>query len=471
MKDKKMLIESIESQFSKLPPHSIESEMCLIGSMMLFGDDDAAHATTLTLVSRDAFYQADHQIIFDTICALRAEGGRVDAVLVREALVKKNLFEEIGGMEYLAALLNKVPSYAHYAHYAKIVAEKHKYRELIALGNETLRRAYAAELEPNEIAMKLSEDAAKIATEGSFNKIVHISDVLPDVLRTRHEAPTDIFPTGISSIDEMIGGFGFGKTHVIGALPGIGKSALLKKFLRTIGGAGLPIAIISSEEKRKKIAANMLSGESGIMNNRIQRGSASMEEWDCVETAAATLKGLPIFIVDSAYRLSEIVAMAHLAVAKHGCRAIFIDHVHIIDAECERGASRENEVSKISRTLKRTWSQLNVIGVQACQLNKASGKERPNSSNLRDSGTLFADADVIMLLHRPDYHYRDDPGYARTNLLEVIFDKNKDGSQAIVSLWYDESRFHIEDSIDGKPASMVNRVDAAVVNRAEDYYR
>ena len=448
---------SISRQFEKMPPHSIDAEMSLIGSLLLLGEDKSRHAELMSVVKREAFYQADHQIIFDAIVAQRASDRPVDAVTTKAYLQNKKLYEECGGTEYFGQLLHKVPSAAHAMHYAEIVQGNFKLRQVISLANEALRDAYDASpfdsaLEyADSISSDLATKFADMANEGHVDEVRHISDAVAEVMRRKTEPTSRLQPTGIVPLDELIGGLGFGMSHTVAALPGIGKSALLKEFIVPCAQGGIPCGLITLEERRQKVATNMLSRGSGVANNRIQRGTASDEEWQTLAEVAEELSGLPIWISDHVFKISEVVAMAHLMHAKHGCRAIFVDHVHLIDAECGKGVNREQEVSKISKALKRTWSKLDVIGVQACQLNKAMGRERPTSANLRDSGSLHADSDVVMLLHREDYLRRDDPGYTRDNILEVIVDKNKDGATGVVPLYYDEARYLICAQQDGRP--------------------
>jgi replicative DNA helicase len=427
--------------------------MCLIASMMLMGNDPAAHASIMEGVSRDDFYQADHQIIFDAICEQRAAGKPVDAILTMERLKAKNLWEEIGGMEYIQQILNKVPSSAHGVYYAGIVREKSTLRQIIRIANETLRDAYGHSEEDtaSDLARNAAASLADLANAGHVDEVKHISFSIAEVMRRKTEGSTRLHPTGLASLDELIGGMGYGMSHTIGALPGIGKSALLKEFICALAQGGVPCGLITLEERRQKVATNMLSRGSGVLNNRIQRGSATDEEWDTLAAVAAKLSELPIWTADHVFKLSEVVGMAHLLHAKYGCRAIFVDHVHLIDAEASKGMNRQQEVSKISKALKRTWSRLDVIGVQACQLNKSMGNARPTSANLLDSGSIHQDSDVVMLLHREDYHRRDEEGYTRDHILEVIVDKNKDGATGTVPLYYDEARYLILDQDNGRP--------------------
>jgi replicative DNA helicase len=443
---------TIARQFDKLPPHSIESEQCLIASLMLCGGDKIAFSSTRSVVTREAFYLADHQVIFDCLCELHDSGLSIDMTTVRECLRRKNLYEEVGGDAGMAAILNRVPSHLHYAHYARIVCEKWKWRELIAISNDAIRSAYAPHAGADgvevvdEALTTLAGRMAKTAQAGKIDAIHNLADVIPEVLRMRHTGDTRRIQTGLRGIDEVTGGLGFGLKHLIASLQYVGKSALIKHFMRSIALQGFPVGVISIEEDRQKIAANLLSMESGVTNNKIQFATAGPEEWDSVELAAETLMNLPIKIVDSSRSLSSVVAMSRLLAVKEGCRAIFVDHDHIIEGQMERGQSREQEIAKISKELKWLWKELDVVGVEACQLNRAMGRDRPNMEHLRDSGTLAQDADVVMMLHREDFWRRGEPGYKCDNILEVWMRKVKAGGSGMAPLIYEDHHYRISDA-------------------------
>jgi replicative DNA helicase len=297
------------------------------------------------------------------------------------------------------------------------------------------------------VALKLQAAAA-----GRCDRVYKLGDVVSEVLSRRHDDQRcDRIATGLWELDQLTGGLRVGGTTIVAGKPGMGKSMLLKQLARNIAGAGIPVGIISIEETRHKIAENLLSLESRVCNNRIAFSTATPQEWDEIENAGKKLATLPIFTVDSAATISAVTAMAHLLAAEHGCRVIMVDHVHIIDAEPEKNATREREVSKISGALKVAWKTLGVAGVEAAQLNRSSGRERPTKDHLRDSGSLAQDGDTIILLHREDYYRRQDwrPGDPMPELdgvLELIVDKNKDGSPGLVSVRIDEATQRIFDA-------------------------
>lgn len=431
-------MDSPVRQFDKLPPHSVDAEMCLLASMMLAGDmAKLVFSKIRASVSQHSFFQADHQIYFGVICDLHDRGRSIDSLIVREELIRRQLWEEVGGKDYLAQILNTVPSSAHYADYANIVREKSMLRQMIALCNESLQLAYApaSEDRAEDVLNDLASRAAKVAAAGKGDDVYRISDVVADVLRRRTQTEVLRIPTGIRDLDAVIGGLRKGGKTIVGGKPGMGKSMLIKQVMTNLSASGHKVGLITVEEGRHKVAENILSNASGVINNRIAFGTASEIEWNEIEGAAQTIKDHPFFVVDSARKLSRIVAMANVLVAQFGCEVIAVDHLHIIDGETNE--HREREISKISAELKWVWKDLNVCGIEGAQLNRKDGRERPTLASLRDSGSLEQDGDTVLLLHREDY-YRKIEGGAPDNVLEVIVGKNKDGATGTVPVYFRE---------------------------------
>ncbi|MGE5610008.1 MAG: replicative DNA helicase [Bacillota bacterium] len=444
-----------QEQLDRLPPHSIEAEMCLLGSLMLAGDDRVTFAAVKALVSRDCFYQPDHAIIFETLCQLHASGKAIDAVIVREALARAGVLEEVGGVPYLAQLLHSVPVATHAKHYAAIIAEKATLRRGIELCSRFIAKAYAPATGDvaQSLVMDLGKTAVKLATSGKANVVHRLEDVVHEVVERKESGQDLRIPTGLRDLDRVIGGLRRGGKTIVGAKPGMGKSLLIKQLAQNIAGQGIPFGIVSIEESRHKIGENVLANQSGIPNNRIAFSTLDDREWQEISKALPAVAKLPVFIVDSARRLSEIAAAVHLLAIEHQCQVIAVDHLHIIDAEMDE--NRERQVSTISAELKWVWKELNVAGIEAAQLNRTGGKERPTLASLRDSGSLEQDGDTVILLHREDYYKHDSRSYDR--VLEAIIAKNKDGAPGTVPLHYDGARQRISD-YDG-PAGVVGDVD------------
>lgn len=447
------LIDPIVSrQFDRLPPHSADAEAALLASMALAVDRSVV-AQVRGMIDREAFFQSDHQVIYDVLVDLHTARKGITALIVREELARRGQLEEVGGTAFVAQVLSTEYTSAHFARYAGIVREKWLLRQLITVCNDGLRAAYAP-LEGDESAddlfAELSRRAGKIAAGGKASQVYRLGHVAREVLTLSKSGEfVRRIRTGIEGLDRVIGGLRRGGKNLIGGKPGMGKSLLLKQVLRNIAADGVPVGLITVEEDRFKVAENALSAASGIPNNRIAFGNLSPEEYAAAEATLPAIDGLPFFIVDSARKLSRIVAMANVLATQHKCEVIGVDHVHIVGTESP-DENRERQISEISAGLKWAWKELGVAGVEAAQLNRKSGKERPALDSLRDSGSLEQDGDVILLLHREDYYRRLDckPGQSAPEMdgvLEVIVAKNKDGATGLIPLQLDEATQTVTD--------------------------
>jgi replicative DNA helicase len=268
----------------------------------------------------------------------------------------------------------------------------------------------------------------------------------------------EFIPTGIESLDAQIGGWLRGGKHLIGGKAGMGKSALMKQAALNCAAAGRTVGFISVEESRRKVIRNMLANLADVPNNRLAFRTLYPTDHAKVEAASERLSGMPLHVVDAARKLTEISAAVHRLAVEKGAEVIFVDHLHLIDGETDD--NREREISKISAELKVLWRRLNVAGVEAAQLNRKGGRDRPGMENLRDSGSLEFDSDVILLLHREDYYNRTEPSYTPDKILECNIAKNKDGATAILPLGFDESRLMILNRADDLP-HRVNQRDGS----------
>ena len=452
--------------FDRLPPSSIDAEVCVLASLMLAMPDDPMIAGINSLIGGEDFFQADHQIIFETIQRMRAARKPIDGISVCNELESKKLLQEIGGREYVGRIFNTVPSAAHGEHYAKIVLGTALKRRLIAISNDALRMAYT----PHEVgdeAKMLTDIASKLcdaAMRGRGAEVRRLGDVAREIYEGRSRPEVfDRIKTRLDELDACIGGLPIRGHTLIAGKPGMGKSALAKQILANIAFAGAPVGIISIEETAPKIAGNVISSATGVPNNRIRFNTANEQEWSLVELALAEIDDLPFFIVDSASTISSIISMAELLRHRHHCQVIAVDHAHLIDAEAEKHQNREREISKISSSLKMTWKRLGVAGVLCAQLNRGSGRDRPTKENLRDSGTLEQDGDVIIIVHREDYYRKQDAAAGAEvqmdNVLELIIDKNKDGAVGNIPVRFDEKTQLIRDLRNLTEAEAAQQVD------------
>ena len=435
----------MNDQFSQLPPHSIPSEMCVLASMMI---DPQAITEVRAIITRDAFYQPDHQILWDTIVRLTDSGRPVDAVLLREELLRTGRLEEIGGSPYLGQILDSVPSSAHAVHYAGIVREKHLWRQCIQSANDLLRAAYGTHHEDDsaaKIAMDAAANLSAIGAGGSGERFRHISELVHEVLEriATGQQRAEFIPTGFRDLDASIGGLRRGAFTMVGGRPGMGKSQFLKAIGQHAASNGFTVCHITIEEDLEKVASNMLSTLSGVENRKLAFGENLHEEdYRLMNATQEQFARMNFYADDRATRLSEVVAEVMAAKARYGADVVTIDYLQLINPESKGFANQDRELTQISNALKLAFKRTKVAGCVAVQLNRGNENERipapPTLRNLRGSGSLEQDGDVILMLHSTDYYRRiGGEQFTPDHQLKVVIGKNKNGPGGTVPIYQD----------------------------------
>jgi len=420
----------------KLPPHSVEAEMCLLASMML---DPQVIDEAMLIVEKEMFYVADHATLFQAILDLHKTGTAVDAVLLREELFKRGLLEEIGGTEYLMQLLNSVPSAAHGAHYARVVRDKAMLRMLIAASNENLRDAYA----PHEDFSQLIETAEKRIFDIAEKKAGHaqsLGEVAMQVYEQIEGRQRRGIETGYYDLDEMLNGLQDGEMIVIAARPSMGKTAFAMNIAEAVAAQNIPTAVFSLEMSAQQLAQRMMCSRAGIDAHLVRKSMLRTNEYQELARMVHELRQFPIWVDDSAgLTPMELRAKARRMKRAHDIRLIVIDYLQLMDNPGVE--SRQQQISEISRAIKQVARDLRVPVIALSQLNRATEARdghRPRMSDLRESGSIEQDADVVMLLHREDYYKKQsDPDYVPDNIAEVIIAKQRNGPTGTVKLYFD----------------------------------
>ena len=430
------LIDPIARQFDKLPPHSIEAEMCLLASMML---DKEMVGQCVQIVDRDVFYQADHQIIYDTLVKLYEQNRPIDAVLVREDLIKRALYEEIGGTEYMAAILNKVPSAAHGAHYAGVVREKAMLRQLIAASNEILREAYAPHEQADIVLDNAEKKIFEIAQKKVSGAMTKMEDVLHEVFEMIENRGQRGLETGFFEMDDMMNGLQNGEMIIVAARPSMGKTAFAMNVVEHIAAdTRLPCAVFSLEMSKQQLAQRMLCSRGEIDAHKLRKGLLQAHEYAHLANVVGELAKAPIWVDDSpGLTPLDLRAKARRLKLQHDVKCIMIDYMQLMDNPGVE--SRQQQISEISRGVKSVARELNIPVICLSQLNRASeGRDghRPRMSDLRESGSIEQDADVIALLHREDYYRMSEPDFQPDNIAEIIIAKQRNGPTGTVKLTF-----------------------------------
>jgi replicative DNA helicase len=418
--------ETIAGQFDRLPPCSIESEMCMLGSMML---DKEAIGIVLAIVGRVAIYQADHQIIFDVLVKLYEQNRPIDVVIVREELVKRGLLQEIGGASYLGQIISSVPSSGHVAHYANVVRETHLLRQYIEYANKILRDAYGShEQSADEMGQGIATRLASIVSANKGSTGHKLIDVAQEVYEQMEREQTERIFLGVKTLDDAGLSVGLGETVILAARPSMGKSLLAKQIAVEVA-LKHPVILVSTEERRDKIARNVFANLANIDNHRIRDGRKSLTEadWRALAGSLADIARRNLIIVDDAFHIRRICTLVPALVAKHKARMVIIDHMHRIRSDDKSPYER---ITSISLALSTLMKETQVAGIVLAQLNREAPKredKRPTITDLRESGSIEQDADAILFLHREDYYHLDDRDYIATREAEVIVAKFRDG--------------------------------------------
>jgi replicative DNA helicase len=399
------------------------------------------------LLERQSFYRIEHQIIFEALVGLYEQNrsGGVDGVLLRDELEKGGKLEEVGGVEYLAKIMESVPSSANVMYYAEIVRDKMLLREIIKVSGEILDDAYSDSGDPRE---KLDEAERRIFTVTN-KKIIGTATALKDLVTRAYELierregkHVTGLGTGFIELDEITCGLQNGEMIIIAGRPSMGKTSLALNIAEHIGVVEKwPVAIFSLEMGRQQLAERFLCSGSEIETQIVRKGMLSTEHYEKLVRACGALAEAPIYVDDTAGLMPlELRGKARRLKSQYDIRCIILDYLQLMNFG-GRSESRQQEITTISRYIKALARELDIPIVVLSQLNRApEGREghKPRMSDLRESGSIEQDADVVMLLHREDYYHRGEEDYPQTNIAEVIIAKQRNGPTGSVFVIFRE---------------------------------
>jgi replicative DNA helicase len=425
-------IESAEQRL-KVPPNSIEAEQSLLGGLML--DNNAWDKVADLVVSTD-FYRKDHRLIFSGISELAEASNPCDVVTLSEFLDNRDELEGAGGLEYLALLSNETPGAANVRAYAKILRERSTLRSLINAGNQISGSAYSTE---GRTATDLVDEAERlvfdIAEKGSRGKVGFrpLKNILPDTvdrIDLLHQSGGDItgIATGFTEFDKLTAGLQPGELIIIAGRPSMGKSTLAVNIAENAAiGAKVPTAIFSMEMPSQQLAFRMISSLGRIDQTHLRTGKFPDEDWSRINTAVQLMSDAPIFIDDSAsLSPTEIRARARRLKREHGLGLIVLDYLQLMQVHGST-ENRATEISEISRSLKALAKELELPIIALSQLNRSVEQrtdKRPVMSDLRESGAIEQDADVIVFIYREEVYNAETP---RKGVADINVAKQRNG--------------------------------------------
>jgi replicative DNA helicase len=422
-----------------LPPQNLEAEQGVLGSILL--DNDVLH-DVVGLLDVDHFYRDNHQILYRAIRDLYDLGKAIDAITISDELIRRDQFKAIGGDEFISQILGSVPHAANAKYYAQIVRQKAVSRALIESANHILQDGYSN----NFTAEELLEDAERrifaIAEDQSSSETVELRDVVTqamDRIAARSEArhPISGVPTGYYDLDDITGGFQPEQLIILAARPSMGKTAIALNICdHAAVTSKIPVLFVSLEMGRVELAERLLCARSKVDGHKLRTGqNLGTREMTLLGKGYDELRSSPMFIDDSSSRtMLQITANARRLKLRQSIGMIVVDYIQLIDSDESRD-SRQEQIAKISRRLKTLAREMKLPVVALSQLNRAvENREdrRPRMADLRESGAIEQDADMILLLHRPEYYdANDQPGIA-----EVIVAKNRNGATGTVKLTF-----------------------------------
>ncbi len=431
-----LMDNALAKQFDRLPPHSLEAEMCLLASMMLEKD---VVGQAVQIIDRDAFFQADHQVVYDVLVKLYEQNRPIDAVILCDELNKRQLLEEIGGQAYIGQILNTVPSAAHGEHYARIVREKALLRQLIAASNDILRDSYAPHESAELVLDKAEKRIFEIASKKVSGSMSSMSEVMLEVFETIESRGQRGLETGFYELDDMMNGLQNGEMIIVAARPSMGKTAFAMNLIEHISADDRqPTAVFSLEMSKQQLAQRMLCSRGSIDAHKLRKGMLQAHEYQHLANVVGELAKAPIWVDDSpGLTPMELRAKCRRLKLQHDVKCVMIDYMQLMDNPGVE--SRQQQISEISRGIKSVARELNVPVIALSQLNRGSENRdghKPRMSDLRESGSIEQDADVIALLHREDYYRMSEPDFQPDNIAEIIIAKQRNGPTGTVKLTF-----------------------------------
>ena len=426
----------------RLPPHSVEAEQSLLGGLML---DQRAWDEIADAVSAEDFYRADHKLIFATIGMLAALDQPADAITVSEYLEQQNQLKDVGGLDYLGQLVNETPSAANILAYAHIVRERAMLRQLIEIGGDIAASAHDVEGRSVTELVDLAEQKVfDIADRGqrSGTGFKSLKEILPgtvDRLDRLQHSKDDItgIPTGFKALDEITSGLQPGDLVIIAARPSMGKTSLAMNIAENAAiGHQKATAIFSMEMSAEQLSFRMIGSVGRVNQTKLRSGNLSDEDWTRVGSTITMMSSAPIFI-DDAPGLSptEVRARARRLKRTDNLELVIVDYLQLM-AVSGTSENRATEISEISRGLKALARELNVPVVALSQLNRAVEQrpdKTPQMSDLRDSGAIEQDADVIIFIYREEQYDKDTP---RKGVADIIVGKQRNGPTGTLNLTF-----------------------------------
>lgn len=415
----------VPSEFERTPPHDMVAEQCALGGMLL---SNVAIADVVETIKPNDFYKPAHETIYDAILDLYARGEPVDAVTVSAELTKRGDIAKVGGAPYLHTLISSVPTAANAGYYAKIIRERAILRRLVEAGTKIVQLGYSVEGDVDDVVDMAQSEIFAVTERRTSEDYIPLSESLTSALDeieaiSGRSGELVGVPTGLTELDQLTHGLHPGQMVVVAARPAVGKSTLGLDIARSASiKHGLTSVIFSLEMSRNEITMRMLAAEARVTMTAMRNGTMTEDDWSRLARRMGEISEAPLFIDDSPnMNMMEIRSKCRRLKQQHDLKLVVIDYLQLMSSG-KKVESRQQEVSEFSRQLKLLAKELEVPVIAISQLNRSPEQradKKPMLSDLRESGSIEQDADLVILIHREDLYEKDHPRQGEADLLVV----------------------------------------------------
>jgi replicative DNA helicase len=449
-------VQEIMQDVGKIPPQAIELEEAVLGAIMLEKD---AMISVIDILKVDAFYKDTHRTIFEAAISLSMNHQPIDLLTVTEELKKVGKLDMVGGPYFLTQLTSKVASAAHVEYHARIVAQKYIQRELIRVSSDIQEMAFDTTQDVDELLDFAENELFEVAFSNIKKETQRIDVVIDRAIKrmeelSAKEAGLSGVPSGFTKLDRITSGWQPSDLVIIAARPSMGKTAFMLSMCRNMAVEHeKPVAIFSLEMSSLQLVNRLIVSETELASEKIRNGRLQKFEWEQLEIRMKSLMKAPIFIDDTpAISVIELRAKARRLKLEHKIELLVVDYLQLMSGPPDTQGNREQEVSSISRSLKAIAKELDIPIIALSQLNRSvelrSGDKRPQLSDLRESGAIEQDADIVIFIHRPEKYglTEDSAGHSTIGMAEIILAKHRNGAVGDIQLRFKAEQAKFSDA-------------------------
>jgi replicative DNA helicase len=456
---------SVDNTYAHLQPQALDVERAVLGALLI---DKDAYAVVCEILRPESFYEPRNQIVYSAIQQLSMNEQPVDVLTVAEQLAKQGHLEEIGGPAYIAEISSRVASSAHVEYHARIVAQKSLARQLISFASDIETKAFDETIDVDDLMQQAEGSLFELSQKNMKKDYTQIDPVVSQAISVIQKAAANTdgltgITSGYTGLDDKTSGWQPSDLVIIAGRPAMGKTAFALSMAKNIAADHrIPIAFFSLEMSNVQLVNRLISNACEISGKKILNGQLQPDEWDRLDKRVNDLIGAPLYVDDTpGLSVFELRTKARRLVREHGVKIIMIDYLQLMNANGMRFSSRQEEVSTISRSLKGLAKELDIPILALSQLNRGvesreglEGK-RPQLSDLRESGAIEQDADMVLFVHRPEYYhiFQDDKGRDLHGMAEIIIAKHRKGATGDVLLNFRGEFTRFENPEEGRLSS------------------